>query len=130
MLFLFLLVILCFYVLSMWFLSIKCVLGLFICFDIFLGLMIIGKALELVKTSWKEKRLIFGRFETVTSHATKDESLQRASVKSRHIWDDSAQGLKDLEDSRLSSFCISSITSSTNIQMKWFKLHWKDDSKI
>ena len=46
--------------------------------------MIIRKGLKLVKTSWKAKRLIFGRFETVTSHATWDESLQRASVTSRH----------------------------------------------
>ena len=33
-------------------------------------------------------------------------------------WDDSAQGLKDLEDSGLSSFSILGITSSTDIQMK------------
>ena len=62
----------------------KCVSGLFVYFHVFLGLMIIGKGLELVKTSWKPKRLIFGRFETVTSHYTWDESLQRASVTSRH----------------------------------------------
>ena len=42
------------------------------------------KGLELVKTSWKAKRLNFERFMTVTSRATWDESLQRASVTSRH----------------------------------------------
>ena len=62
----------------------NCILGLFVCFDVFLGLMIIEKGLEFVKTSWKAKRLIFGRFETVTSRTTWDESLQRASVMSRH----------------------------------------------
>ena len=62
----------------------ECVLGLFVCFHMFLGLMIIGKGLELVKTSWKAKGLIFRRFVTVTSRATWDESLQRASVMSRH----------------------------------------------
>ena len=79
-----LLVILYFYVLSMWFLSTKCVLGLFVCFDVFLGLMIIGKGLELIKTSWKAKRLIFRRFRTITSSYTWDDSLQRASVMSQH----------------------------------------------
>ena len=78
------LVILCFYVLSMWFLSTKCVLGLFVCFDVFLGLMILGKGLELVKTSWKTKRLIFGRFRTIMSHYTWDDSLQKASIPSQH----------------------------------------------
>ena len=62
----------------------KCVLGLFVCFHVFLGLMIIGKGLELVKTSWKVKRLNFGRFVTVMSRATWDDSLQRASVTSQH----------------------------------------------
>ena len=42
------------------------------------------KGLELVKISWKVKRFNFGRFMTVTSHATWDESLQRVSVMSRH----------------------------------------------
>ena len=62
----------------------KCVLGLFVCFDMFLGLMIIKKGLELVKTSWKAKRLNFERFMTVMSRVTWDESLQRAFVMSRH----------------------------------------------
>ena len=63
----------------------KCVLGFLVCFYVFLGLMIIGKGLELVKTSWKAKRLNFGRLVTVTSHATWDESLQRASVTSQLV---------------------------------------------
>ena len=62
----------------------KCILGLFIYFHVFLGLMIIEKGLELVKTSWKVKRLNFRKMVTITSHATWDESLQRASVTSRH----------------------------------------------
>ena len=64
--------------------ALKCVLGLFVCFHVFLGLMIIVKGLELVKTSWRAKRLNFRRMVTVTSRATWDESLQRASVMSRH----------------------------------------------
>ena len=50
----------------------------------FLGQMIFGKGLELVKTSWRAKRLNFGRFHTVTSRDMRDESLQRATVTSRH----------------------------------------------
>ena len=81
---LFFIIILCFYNLSMCCFCSQCILGLFICFDVFLGLMIIEKGLELVRTSWKAKRLNFGRMVTVTSRATWDESLQRASVMSRH----------------------------------------------
>ena len=44
----------------------------------------LGKDLELIRISWKAKRLNFGRFMIVTSHATWNEWLQRASVTSRH----------------------------------------------
>ena len=111
---LFFIIILCFYVLSMCCFYSQCVLGLFVCFDVFLGLMIIEKGLELVRTSWKAKRLNFGRMVTVTSHATWDESLESFCNESAP-WDDSAQGLKDLEDSGLSNFRILGITSSTDI---------------
>ena len=40
----------------------------------FLGQMIFEKGLELVKTSWRAKRLNFGRFDTVMSHDNRDES--------------------------------------------------------
>ena len=50
----------------------------------FLGQMIFGKGLELVKTSWSAKRLNFGRFHTVTSRDMREKSLQKATVTSRH----------------------------------------------
>ena len=36
---------------------------------------------------------------------------------------------KELRFSALSSFCISVINSSTDVQMQWFKLLWKDNSE-
>ena len=50
------------------------VLGQFVYFDVFLGQMIFGKGLEQVKTSWRAKRLNFGRFDTITSRDNRDES--------------------------------------------------------
>ena len=46
--------------------------------------MIFEQGLELVKTSWKVRRLNFGQLKTVTSHHHGHESLQGASVMSRH----------------------------------------------
>ena len=36
---------------------------------------------------------------------------------------------KELRFSALSSFCISVITSSTDVQMQWFKMLWKDTQR-
>ena len=44
----------------------------------------LGKDLELIRTSWKPKRLNFGELKIVTSHYAWHDSLQRAFVTSRH----------------------------------------------
>ena len=44
----------------------------------------LGKALELIRISWKVKRLNFGELKTVTSRYAWHDSLQRAFVTSRH----------------------------------------------
>ena len=44
----------------------------------------LGKDLELIRTSWKAKRLNFGELKTVKSRYAWHDSLQRAFVTSRH----------------------------------------------
>ena len=119
-------VILCFYVFSMLIMFSKCVLCLFVSFDAFLGQMSITKGFELIKSSWKARRVNFGRKGFVPSRYRWHDSLQRVSVTSRHPRNESWQDQK----AGLSSFRISSITSSVDIQIRWFQLRWKDDSKI
>ena len=77
-------VILCFYVFNMLIMFSKCVLCLFVSFDAFLGQMSITKGLELIKSSWKARRVNFGRKGSVPSRYRWHDSLQRVSVTSRH----------------------------------------------
>ena len=81
----------------------------------------LGKDLELIRISWKAKRLNFGELETVTSCYTWHDSLQRAFVMSRHHVTTRHKD-HNLEDSRLSSFYILIITFFKNIQIRLFKL--------
>ena len=119
-------VILSFYVFSMLIMFSKCVLCLFVSFDAFLGQMSITKGFELIKSGWKAKIVNFRRKGSVPSRYRWHDSLQWVSVTSRHprneSWKDQKAGL--------SSFRISSITSSVDIQIRWFQLRWKDNSNI
>ena len=107
-------VILCFYVFSMLIMFSKCVLCLFVSFDAFLGQMSITKGFELIKSGWKAKRVNFGRKGSMPSRYRWHDSLQRVSVTSRHPRNESWQDQK----AGLSSFRISSITSSVDIQIR------------
>ena len=107
---------LCFYVFSMLTMFFKCVLCLFVSFDAFLGQMSITKGLELIKSSWKVRRVNFRRKDFVPSRYRWHDSLQRVSVTSRHPRNESWQDQK----AGLSSFCILSLTSFVYIQIRWF----------
>ena len=70
-------------------------------------------------------------FTAFISHQAITESSPNVAVTSRQLLPSRQASwlFKELWFSAFSSFRISVITSSTNVQMQWFKMIWKDNSE-
>ena len=86
---------------------------------------------RLAITSHQWPSWVIKPFTAFTSRQDISESSSNVAVTSRQLLPSRQASwlFKELRFSALSSFRISIITSSTDVQMQWFKLLWKDNSE-